>query len=113
MPRTTDEPLTPAVFHALLALGEGPRHGYAIMQAAARTSGLAMGPGTVYGTLRRLEEAGRVREVVAPPEETDPRRRYFSLTPAGREALGTEAQRIADLADLVRARRLAPARGRG
>jgi DNA-binding PadR family transcriptional regulator len=109
----TDEPLTPAVFHVLLALGDGPRHGYGIMQAAAQTSGIGMGPGTVYGTLRRLEEAGRVEEVAAPPEETDPRRRYFSLTPAGRDALGTEAQRIANLADLVRARRLAPARGSG
>ena len=108
-----EEPLTPAVFHVLLALGEGPLHGYGIMQAVEGTSGMAMGPGTVYGTLRRLAEAGRVEEVVPPAEETDPRRRYFKLTVEGRRALRAEASRIAELAELVRARRWAPVRGEG
>ncbi len=63
-----DAPLTPAVFHVLLALADGPLHGYAIMQAVERTAGpgLSTGPGTIYGTIQRLEDGGLVREVAAP-----------------------------------------------
>ena len=98
-------PLTPAVFHVLLALADGPRHGYAIMQAVEQSSGLAMGPGTVYGTLERLEASGFVREQSATRKD---RRRMFTLLPAGREALQHEAERLSRLASLVRARRLLP-----
>jgi DNA-binding PadR family transcriptional regulator len=99
------EPLTPAVFHILLALADGPLHGYAIMQAVELSSGLAMGPGTVYGTLERLESAGFVGEVTS--REPD-RRRVFALRPPGRRALQAEARRLAALAALVRAKRLIP-----
>ncbi len=98
-------PLTPAVFHILLALTEGPLHGYAIMQSVEASSGTAMGPGTIYGTLERLEASGFVKEVPAPRSD---RRRTFALQPAGRAALQDEARRLSRLAVLVRAKRLLP-----
>ena len=103
------EPLTPAVFHVLLALSEGPLHGYGVMRRVEDESGIAMGPGTVYGTLQRLEEAGLVRD--AGEDEADPRRRRrFGLTSAGRGVLADEAVRIQRLAALTRA--LVPGEGR-
>jgi DNA-binding PadR family transcriptional regulator len=98
-------PLTPAVFHILLALADGPRHGYAIMQAVEETGGpgLRAGPGTIYGSLQRMEEAGLVREVAS---RGGARRRLFALQPEGRRALESESRRIVRLAHLVRARRL-------
>lgn len=101
------DPLTPAVLHVLLALSEGPLHGYAIMRRVEDDSGLEMGPGTVYGSLQRLEDAGLVEEV-EPVAEADGRRRYWGLTPAGREALRAEAVRLQRLAGLVRERRVLP-----
>jgi DNA-binding PadR family transcriptional regulator len=100
-------PLTPAVFHVLLALAEGPLHGYAIMQAVELSAGSAvrMGPGTIYGSLQRMEAAGLVKEVAG---GADDRRRMFALQPAGRRALISEAERLARLAALVRAKRLLP-----
>jgi DNA-binding PadR family transcriptional regulator len=98
-------PLTPAVFHILLALADGPVHGYAIMQAAESTAGFAMGPGTIYGTLERLERAGMVKEVAG---AGDGRRRLFAIQPAGRAALRQEARRLSRLAALVQARRIVP-----
>lgn len=102
---TADPPLTPAVFHVLLALSAGPRHGYAVMRAVEEDSGIAMGPGTVYGSIQRLEESGLVRET-AVDEPGDGRRRFFELTPDGRAALRAEAERLARLADLAREREL-------
>src|SRR4029453_12171303 len=80
--RKRTPPLTPAVFHILLALADGPRHGYAVMQAVERSADAEppMGPGTIYGSLQRMEEAGLVREIAAP---ADDRRRRFPLLPAG------------------------------
>lgn len=101
-------PLTPAVFHVLLALAEGPLHGYAIMQAVEASAGTAMGPGTIYGTLERLEAGGFVKEV---PAARADRRRTFALEPAGRAALQHEARRLSRLAALVRAKRLVPREG--
>jgi DNA-binding PadR family transcriptional regulator len=102
---TTGPGLTPAVFHILLALTDGPLHGYAIMQAVERAAGssLRMGPGTIYGSLQRMEDAGLVREERA---RSDERRRVFALEPAGRRALEAEARRLVHLAALVRAKRL-------
>jgi DNA-binding PadR family transcriptional regulator len=100
-------PLTPAVFHILLALADGPLHGYGIMQAVETSASTepSMGPGTIYGSLQRMEEAGLVKELAA---RTDDRRRVFALQPAGRRALAMEAERLARLAALVRAKRLLP-----
>lgn len=100
-------PLTPAVFHILLALADGPLHGYGIMQAVEAATGgePPMGPGTIYGSLQRMEEAGLVKELAS---RTDDRRRAFTLEPAGRRALAQEAERLARLATLARAKRLIP-----
>ena len=105
--KKTPNPLTPAVFHILLALADGPLHGYGIMQAVENSAAgePPMGPGTIYGSLQRMEEAGLVKELVA---RTDDRRRMFTLLPAGRRALAQEAERLARLAALVRAKRLIP-----
>lgn len=102
-------PLTPAVFHVLVALADGPAHGYAIMKAAEEAAGFVMGPGTVYGTLSRLEESGLVEETSG-PRDARQRRRYWRMTAAGRAALRAESVRLAALADLVRAKKLVPVR---
>lgn len=104
-----DTPLTPAVFHVLLALAEGPRHGYAVMRAAEESSGIEMGPGTVYGSIRRLEDAGWVEETEIPEgtHEDDRRRRYYALTSSGRDALRAEAARLTRITGLAAVRRLA------
>ena len=99
-------PLTPAVFHVLLALSEGPLHGYAIMQRAEEASGMSMGPGTIYGSVSRLTEAGWVQEAETDPDDTR-RSRSFELTARGREALSEEAQRITRLAGMEQVRRFA------
>jgi DNA-binding PadR family transcriptional regulator len=85
--------LTPAVFHILLALAGGRKHGYAIMkQVEADAAGsLRMGPGTLYGSLQRMSDAGLVVEL----EESDnERRRYYRLTGAGQRALRAELARL-------------------
>jgi DNA-binding PadR family transcriptional regulator len=105
MPRHESSPLTPAVFHILLALADGPLHGYGIMQAVEASAGSPMGPGTIYGSLQRMEEAGLVKEAAS---QTDDRRRVFVLQAAGRRALQSEAERLARLTALVRAKRLVP-----
>jgi DNA-binding PadR family transcriptional regulator len=106
VPSLGQPPLTPAVFHILLALADGPLHGYAIMQAVEQSAGaeLRMGPGTIYGSIQRMEEAGLVRELAT---RGDDRRRVFALLPAGRRALEAEARRLMRLANLVRGKRFA------
>jgi DNA-binding PadR family transcriptional regulator len=92
-------PLTPPVFHILLALADEDRHGYGIMQDVARqTDGaLQLGPGTLYGCLKRMQSAGLVEEADErrDPELDDERRRYYRMTPLGRRAVRAEAQRLA------------------
>lgn len=108
-----------ASFEILLALGEGPRHGYAILQAIAAGGGrrgAKMGPATLYRTLERLLEQGWVEECAAPRGESsrDARRRYYRLTAAGAAAARAEAQRLAALVRQAAARgwASAPAKGR-
>ena len=83
-------PLTPAVFHVLLALADGERHGYAIMQEVAENTGgqMKMGPGTLYGTIKRLLEARMIEESDERPDPDldDERRRYYRLTGLGQRA---------------------------
>ena len=104
------EPLTPAVFHILLSLADGENHGYAIMQEiAARTSGaLVMGPGTLYGTLKRMLEAGLVEESGERPDSAidDQRRRYYRMTRQGRRAASQEAERLEALVRTARTKSL-------
>ena len=94
-------PLTPAVFHILLALAAGRKHGYAIMKEVAADGGgsLRMGPGTLYGSLQRMAAAGLVEETEEADDteddsDEDDRRRYYRLTSAGRRALGGELERL-------------------
>lgn len=98
-------PLTPAVLHILLSLSDGPRHGYAIAkESAERTDGdIKLGPGTLYGTLGRLVTAGLVTEADGGENATD-RRRFYQITPLGREALTLEAQRLAAVVSVARAK---------
>lgn len=103
-------PLTPAVFHVLLALAGGERHGYAIMQDVAESTGgqVRMGPGTLYGTIRRLLVAQMIEESDhrPDPELDDERRRYYRLTAVGQRAVRAEARRYEALAEIARRRRL-------
>lgn len=103
-------PLTPAVFHVLLALADGERHGYAIMQQVAQdTDGqMKMGPGTLYGTIKRLLEAKLIEETDErpDPELDDERRRYYRLTGEGQRVVRAEAQRYAAMAAVARGKKL-------
>ncbi len=93
-------PLTPAVFHILLALFGKERHGYDIMQQVKGDSGGAvkMGPGTLYGSLDRMIEAG----LVARSNTQDPRRIYYRLTALGQTALRAETERLSRVAVIAR-----------
>ncbi len=94
-------PLTPAVFHVLLSLSDGPLHGYAIMQAAL-AAGTRAGPGTIYGTLRRLLDQGLVEEAGSESSRgATGRRQRYAITSGGRRALRAEATRVLRLAHLV------------
>src|SRR5262245_6021008 len=99
-------PLTPAVFHLLLALSDSDRHGYGIAkEVAERTDGrVRLGPGTIYGTLTRMREAGLVEERASEPDARagDERRRYYRITPLGRMVARAEARRLAELVDIAR-----------
>lgn len=103
-------PLTPPVFHILLALTDEERHGYGIMQDVARqTEGaLQLGPGTLYGCLKRMLAARLVAESDERPDPAldDQRRRYYRLTELGRQALRAEARRLANAVSAARAKRL-------
>ena len=92
-------PLTPTVFHVLLAVAGEPRHGYAIMQEVnERSDGrVGIGPGTLYGAIRRMVEAGLLAEADRPAGDDDPRRRYYRLTDLGRAAMGAEVERLKKL----------------
>lgn len=101
-------PLTPVVFHILVALAEGPAHGYAVAQEVERvTDGrVRMGPGTLYGALQRMRDDGLIEEAENPGEEGAhaDRRRYYRWTALGRDALRAEAGRLGRAVDLARAR---------
>ena len=103
-------PLTPAVFHVLLALAGGERHGYAIMQEVTEsTEGqIKMGPGTLYGTVKRLLEAQLIRESDERPDPhlDDERRRYYRLTGVGEQVVKAEARRYAEIVEIARGKKL-------
>jgi DNA-binding PadR family transcriptional regulator len=107
-------PLPSAAFHILVALAEGDRHGYAIMQdVAAGTGGrLKLNPGTLYTTIRRLLEQGLVIELDErpDPDEDDERRRYYRLTDRGRDVAMAEAVRLQQALAFARHAGLAPKR---
>ena len=104
--------LTRPAFHILLALAEHDLHGLGIADSVAETTegDLELGPGTLYRTLAQLAAAGLVREVRAPDVEADPRRKYYTITAAGRRRAAQEAARISRIAQLARERKLLPER---
>ena len=91
-------PLTPAVFHILVSLADGSLHGYAIMKRVdAESAGrVSMGPGTLYGSLKRMIETDLVRDAAEEVDE-DERRIRYELTAAGRTALAGELERYRDV----------------
>ena len=107
-------PLPPATFHILLALVDGELHGYAIMKGvAARSEGsVRLGPGTLYGALKRLLEAGLVEESGerSDPERGDERRRYYRLTQLGLSVARAEARRLDAMVRAARRKKLIGAR---
>lgn len=106
-------PLTPAVLHILLALASRERHGYGIMkQVEADSRGkVNMGPGTLYGSLGRMIDAGLIRESAkkVDPEMDDERRVYYQVTGLGRKALAAELARYRQVVSLARRSQVAPA----
>ena len=102
-------PLKPKVLHMLLALADGPRHGYSIMQEIAeRTEGqVRLWPAALYGLLRELEKAEFIVESNTRPaaSEDDERRRYYLLTPLGKRVLDAEVRRLEAIISHARASR--------
>jgi len=100
--------LKPTWFHLLLALADGPQHGYAIRGLVAERTGgeVKLWPATLYGSIRQMEEEGLIVETdhgEAPGD--DPRRRYYRLTPRGRAELAAETDRLQALVEAARSSR--------
>jgi DNA-binding PadR family transcriptional regulator len=105
-------PLRPSVFHILLALSDGDLHGYGIMQEVAEhTDGqIKLGPGTLYGAIKRLISERLIVETDErpDPEMDDERRRYYRLTDFGQKVLKAEVQRISKMVSVAQRKRLVP-----
>ncbi len=103
-------PLTPAVMNILLALADGERHGYGIMREVdGRTGGeVRLGPGTLYGSIKRMLADGLIEESDERPDPRldDQRRRYYRITDFGRRVAGAEAERLASLVSTAREKKL-------
>ncbi len=101
-------PLSPTVFHMLLALGEGERHGYALKrELARRTDGkLNPGPGVLYGSINKMLESRLIEESDERPDPhlDDERRRYYRITPFGRLVAQAEAVRMRELVRMAESR---------
>jgi DNA-binding PadR family transcriptional regulator len=105
-------PLTPAMFHILLALADKERHGYHIMREVdERTNGnVKLGPGTLYGSIKRMMADGLIEELEErpAPDLDDERRRYYRLTDFGYRVASAEAQRLEQMVRSARAKKLLP-----
>ncbi|HEY4425213.1 MAG TPA: helix-turn-helix transcriptional regulator [Pyrinomonadaceae bacterium] len=105
-------PLTPAMFHILLALADKERHGYHIMREVdERTEGnVKLGPGTLYGSIKRMMGDGLIEELEErpDPELDDERCRYYRLTDFGFRVATAEAQRLEQMVRSARAKKLLP-----
>lgn len=103
-------PLTPAVFHIMLVLADEDRHGYDIMRAIANaTDGkIQMGPGTLYGTIKRMLQGGLIVETDERPDPAldDSRRRYYRLTNLGQQVLAAEVERLTSLVQIAQRKNL-------
>ena len=109
---STNAPLTPAVLHILLALSTQERHGYGIMKEVESDSQgkVKMGPGTLYGSIGRMIDAGLIRESdkKVDPEMDDERRIYYQITALGQRTLAAELQRYREVVAVAKQRRLSP-----
>ena len=103
-------PLTPAVLHVLLALADEERHGYGIMkEVEGRTGGeVRLGPGTLYGAIKRMLAGGLIEESGErpDPELDDQRRRYYRITDFGRRVARAEVKRLAGLVSTAQAKKV-------
>lgn len=108
----TGQPLKPPVLHILLALADGELHGLGIADWIESTTGGAveLGPGTLYRSLKEMTADALIREAPAPTADADPRRKYYAITPAGRQQVSAEAARLERLVEVARQRNLLPER---
>ena len=102
--------LSNAMFHILMSLADGQKHGYGIMRELEERQAAVLGPGTLYGAIKRMLEAGLIGEAEERPDPRldDQRRRYYRLTPAGHAAAVAEAARLEELVSQARAKQLLP-----
>lgn len=103
-------PLTPAVFHILLALSHGDRHGYEIMKAVRQDSKgkVKMGNGTLYGSLKRMLSDGLIEDAGERADADDTRRKYYKLTSLGQAVMNAEIQRYSDTLEVIKGYALNP-----
>ncbi|MGA7109098.1 MAG: helix-turn-helix transcriptional regulator [Terracidiphilus sp.] len=110
MPKRKLDPLPSAAFQILLSLADGDLHGYGIMrQVEEQTNGrMRLGPGTLYSSIQAILEEGLIEEVDrnSDQEAGHERRRYYRLTSSGRKLARTEAERLADLLRVARAKKI-------
>jgi DNA-binding PadR family transcriptional regulator len=101
-------PLSPAMFHILLALADREQHGYGIMQEVASRGNMRLGPGTLYGSIKRMLADGLIEESDERPDPAvdDERRRYYRLTDFGQRVVSAEVDRLAKLVRIARSKSL-------
>ena len=101
-------PLTPPVFHVLIALADGKKHGYAILREVdERTDGkVRLSSGTLYAIIKRMLNDGLIEETEERPDEDDERRRYYGLTSFGRKVAAAEAERMEEMLAAARIKKL-------
>jgi DNA-binding PadR family transcriptional regulator len=103
-------PLTPAVFHVLLALADGEKHGYIISKEIVRRTGgeVRLSAGTLYGIIKRLLDDEMIEESDDRPDFSldDQRRRYYRLTKLGHAVAEAEAERMQRVLAMARAKRV-------
>jgi DNA-binding PadR family transcriptional regulator len=111
-PRKTEDmlPLTPAVLHILLTLADGERHGYGIMQEVTKRAGgqVKMGPGTLYGSIKRMLADGLIEETGERPDPAldDERRRYYRLTSLGLRVMQAEVLRLQQIVRMAQSKQV-------
>ena len=110
MSHIKEVPLTPAVFYILLALSTKERHGYDIMKQVTRDSSgkVKMGPGTLYGSIKRMLDTGLIEEAEEKPDPglDDQRRRYYCITSLGKKLLSAEIKRYRQVVSVAQQRNL-------
>jgi DNA-binding PadR family transcriptional regulator len=100
--------MTELALQVLLSLGDGPAHGYAIGKDIEERSGGRLDPttGSLYQAIKRLTDEGLIRPAARPASDSDPRRKYFGLTAAGRQAAAAEIRRLEEIVHVGRQRQL-------